>query len=176
MNKEDFTDRLILAGNTARKFAETLDYVNVKLPDKLVFTLQEYNDQLGRQSKNGKLKFLGGRFIDPSELKCLSASNAASLLWVGGKVPSWINVLPKNYTADTTEIELLFSKSLVPAEEEKLAPDYGMEFNNPLVPFRIRGPWMQEWIKMEKMNSNWFRRIVHSALSTIGLGGSSKSS
>jgi len=170
MDKREFIDRLILAGDSARKFAETLDYVKVKLPDKLVFTLQEYNEPSGTQSKDGKLKFLGGRFVNPSELKCLSASKAASLLWVDGKVPTWINVNVKNYTVNTTEIELIFTKSLVPAEVENLYPDYGMEPNNPLVPFRIRGPWMQEWIRKEKMSKNWFRRIIYSALAALGLG------
>lgn len=154
MVKKEFIDRLILAGETARKFAETLDYVKVKLPEKLVFTLQKYNDQRGRQMEDGKLKFLGGRFVNQNELKCLSASKAASLLWVDGKIPSWINIYPINYTAETTEMKLWFSKLLVPAEEEKLPPDFGMENNNPLVPFRIRGPIIQDWIKREKMNKN----------------------
>jgi len=71
MDKREFTDHLILASNTARKFTETLDYVNVKLPEKLIFTIQKYNDPGGAQSKIGKLKFLGGRFVNPSELKNL---------------------------------------------------------------------------------------------------------
>jgi len=58
----------------------------------------------------------------------------------------------------------------VPAEEEKLPPDYGWESNNPLVPFRIRGPFRQDWIKREKINKNWLYRIVYSALLTISLG------
>ena len=173
VNKKEFTDRLVLAGNSARKFAETLDYVKVKLPNNMVFTLQEYNDQRGHQSKDRKLKFLGGRFLDPSELRCLSAERAAALLWVDGQLPAWINVNVINYTADSTEIFLLFSKSLVAAEERKLPPDYGMEPNNLLVPFRIRGPWMQDWIKKRKNEwklvlancsfgsiSHWFRRFI----------------
>lgn len=176
MNKKEFIDRLILAGNTARKFAETLEYVEEKLPEKLVFTLQEFNDPRGRQSKDGKLKFLGGRFLEPSELRCLSAVKAASLLWVDGKVPRWIDVNVKNFTVDYTEIMLLFTKSLEQAEVENLYPDIGMEFNNPLVPFRIRGPGMVEWFEKDKMNKKWFCRVIHSALSAIGLGGSSKCS
>ncbi len=176
MNKKEFVDRLILAGDSARKFAETLEYVEEKLPEKLVFTLKKFNDPRGRQSKDSKLKFLGGRILEPSELRCLGAARAASLLWVDGKVPTWINVNVKNYTVNTTEIELMFSKSLVPAEVENLYPDYGMGPNNPLVPFRIRGPGMEEWIKKDIMNKNWFCRIVHSVLSAIGLGGSSKCS
>ena len=170
MDKRAFIDRLILAGSTARKFAETLDYVNVKLPEKLIFTIQKYNDTRGSQSKVGKLKFLGGRFVNPSGLKNLSAGRAASLLWVDGKVPSWINVSVKNYTDDSTEIMLLFSKTVVPANEEKLSPDYGMESNNPLVPFRIRGPIIQDWIIREKINKNWFNQIIYSVLSAMRLG------
>ena len=171
MDKRAFIDRLILAGSTARKFAETLDYVKVKLPAKLTFTIHKYNDPRGTQSKFGKLKFLGGRFLNPSELKNLSAAKAASLIWVDGKVPSWINVYVKNYNADSTEIMLDFSKTLVPADEAKLSPDIGMKPNNPLVPFRIRGPIRQDWIKREKINKNWLYRIVYSALLTIRLGG-----
>jgi len=170
MDKRTFINRLILAGNTARKFATSLDYVNVKLPEKLIFTIQQYNDPNGTQSKMGKLKFLGGRFLNPSELKNLSADRAASLLWVDGKVPSWIDVNVNNYDAYSTEIMLSFSKTLVPAVEEKLPPDYGMEPNNPLVPFRIRGPIIQDWIIRERINKNWFNRIIYSILSAIGLG------
>jgi hypothetical protein len=170
MDKKAFIDRLILAGSTARKFAETLDYVKVKLPVKLTFTIHKYNDPRGTQSKFGKLKFLGGRFLNPSELKNLSAPKAASLMWVDGKVPSWINVYVENYNTDSTEIMLEFSKTLVPADEEKLPPDYGMRPNNPLVPFRIRGPIIQDWIIRERINKNLFNRIIYSVLSTIHLG------
>jgi hypothetical protein len=170
MDKSAFTDRLILAGSTARKFAETLDYVKVKLPAKLTFTIHKYNDPRGTQSKFGKLKFLGGRFLNPSELKNLSAAKTASLIWVDGKVPSWINVYVKNYNADSTEIMLDFSKTLVPADEAKLPPDIGMKPNDPLVPFRIRGPIIQDWIIREKINKNLFNRIIYSVRSTIHLG------
>lgn len=119
MDKRAFTDRLILAGSIARKFAETLDYVKVTSPVKLIFTIQKYNDPRETQSKVGKLKFLGGRFVKPSELKNFSVDRAASLLWVDGKVSSWINIHPQNYTAETTEMKLEFSKLLVPAEKRK---------------------------------------------------------
>ena len=63
-----------------------------------------------------------------------------------------------------------FSKTLVPADEAKLSPDIGMKPNNPLVPFRIRGPIIQDWIIREKNNKNLFNRIIYSVLSTIHLG------
>jgi hypothetical protein len=170
MDKKAFIDRLILAGSTARKFAETLDYVKVKLPVKLTFTIHKYNDPRGTQSKFGKLKFLGGRFLNTSELQNLSAPRAAPLLWVDGKVPSWINVSVKNYNADSTEIMLEFSKTLVPADEAKLLPDIGMKPNDALVPFRIRGPIIQDWIIREKINKNLFNWIIYSVLSTFHLG------
>lgn len=169
MDKKAFMDRLILAGSAARKFAESQDYVKAKLPSKLTFTIHKYNDPQGTQSKFGKLKFLGGRFLNPGELKNLSAPRAASLLWVDGKVPSWINVSVKNYNADSTEIMLEFSKTLVPADEAKLPPDIGMKPNDPLIPFRIRGPIIQDWIIKEKINKNLFNRIIYSVLSTIHL-------
>ena len=87
MDKVEFIDRLILAGESARKFAETLDYVEQKLPEDLVFSIEKYNDQNGRQSEEGKLKFLGGRFLKPDELENLPADKAASLLWADGKIP-----------------------------------------------------------------------------------------
>jgi len=170
MDKKAFIDRLILAGSTARKFADSLDYVKVKLPAKLTFTIHKYNDPRGTQSKLGKLKFLGGRFLNQSEVKNLSADRAASLLWVDGKVPSWINVNVENYNADSTEIMLEISRTLVPADEEKLPPDIGMKPDNPLVPFRIRGPIIQDWIIREKNNKNWFSRILYSVISNIRLG------
>lgn len=150
MDKKEFIDRLLLAGDKARKFAESLDYVKEKLPENLIFTIFEYNDPNGRQSEDGKLKFLGGKFLDPKELKCLSASKAASLLWVDGRIPSWINISAIDYTSEATEMQMMFSKHLVKAEVENLYPDYGMEPNNPLLPFRLRGPSLEEWQKAGK--------------------------
>jgi hypothetical protein len=80
-------------------------------------------------------------------LEKLEARRAASLLWVDGKIPAWINIGVGNYTETHTELIMRFnSMLLVPADETELPPDYKCERGNPIVPFRIRGPGIpQGW-------------------------------
>src|SRR5262249_38419677 len=90
VNKQQFLERLTLAGETARKFAAS--YVLEQLPVALCFTISRYDDPHGRRGPPGTIKFLGGRFLEPADLSRLTASRAAALLWVDGKVPAWINI------------------------------------------------------------------------------------
>jgi hypothetical protein len=138
MNKQEFFERLNLAGETARRFAAS--YVFEQLPDDLCFTISRYDDPHGRRGPPGTIKFLGGRFLKPTDLSRLTAARAAALLWVDGKVPAWINIGVAACLDSKTELIIRFSALLVPADENELPPDIGCQKSHPLVPFRIRGP------------------------------------
>jgi hypothetical protein len=138
VDKQQFLQRLQLAGGTARAFAAS--YILDLLPEELCFTISRYDDPSGRRGPPGTIKFLGGRFLKPSDLVRLTARRAAALLWVDGKVPAWINIGVGARLETTTELVLRFCRLLVPADEGQLPPDFGCPPGNPLVPFRIRGP------------------------------------
>src|SRR5947207_2902845 len=90
VNEQQFLQRMQIAGETARNFAASC--VCEHLPEELCFTISPYDDPRGRRGPRGTIKFLGGRFLRPNELRSLTAARAASLLWVDGKVPAWINI------------------------------------------------------------------------------------
>jgi hypothetical protein len=137
VNKQQFLERMQLAGDMARNFSAS--YVLEELPEELCYTISPYDDPRGTRGPPGTIKFLGGRFLQPRDLRRLPAPRAASLLWVDGKVPAWINIGVSASLESKTEMLLRFSRQLVPADENQLMPDYGCEKGNPFVPFRIRG-------------------------------------
>jgi hypothetical protein len=138
VNKQQFLQRLRRAGIVAREFAARC--VRELLPEDLCFTISPYADQCGRQEPEGTIKFLGGRFLRPGDLRRLTAARAGALLWVDGKVPVWINIGVCGCSETTTELIIHLSRTLVPADENELPPDFACTKGNPLVPFRIRGP------------------------------------
>ncbi len=142
MTKVEFIDRLLLASAAARTVAARQPYVNEDLPTESRFTLMKFAPTV-----DGKIQYLGGRFLSPEELIQLSASRAGSLLWVDGKVPGWINIGVVNCTAMFTEYEIFFSEKLLPANADTLPPDIYMEPGNKYAPFRIRGPSEGGWIE-----------------------------
>lgn len=142
MNKRDFLDRLCLAGKIARDFAAS--YLVDDLPEELCFTIRSRGIDQGTQGLHGTIKFIGGRFLRSADLQQLKAQHAASLLWVDGKVPAWINIGVGNYTETHTELVIRFCSTIVPANEYELPPDYKYERGNPIAPFRIRGPGTPE--------------------------------
>jgi hypothetical protein len=138
VDEKQFYKRLLLAGQVARESAAS--YVVEQLPEELCFTLSAYNDPRGRPGPPGTIKFLGGRLLKPNDLHRLSASRAAALLWVDGKVPAWVNIGVAACRGMKTELLIHFSRRLVLADEGQLPPDFGCAKGNRLVPFRIRGP------------------------------------
>jgi hypothetical protein len=138
LNKQQFIQRLELAGETARNSAAR--YVLEHLPEDLCFTISLYDDQRGRRGPPGTIKFLGGRLLKPGDLRRLTAARAAALLWVDGKVPAWINIGVSACLETKTELLMRFCRTLVPADENELPPDFGCPKGNRLVPFRIRSP------------------------------------
>jgi hypothetical protein len=142
MDKQEFRRRLERAGQRARAFAA--QYVVEHLPDALLYSLPPMDDHRGRRGPEGTIKYFGGRFIRPDDLRCIPAHRAADLLWVDGKVPAWINVCVTSATAEATHIGLLCSAKLVPAEESRLSRDIVTVPGDPIEPFRIRGPAVPE--------------------------------
>jgi hypothetical protein len=140
MDKTEFQRRLERAGERARKFAE--HYVIETLPTQLLFTLSEFDDPQGKHGPEGTLKYFGGRFLSPADLKLVTPRRAAALLWVDGKVPGWINVYVDGVHATATHIFLSCGHGLVPADEQKLPRDLPMAVDktDPIEPFRIRSP------------------------------------
>lgn len=138
LDKQGFYERLCLAGKVARDFAA--GYLIDELPEDLCFTIRSSGSKPGAQGPPGTIKFMGGRFLQPAELQKLTARRAASLLWVDGKVPIWINIGVGDYSDTQTEMMIDFCSTLVPANENELPPDYNCKRGNALVPFRIRGP------------------------------------
>lgn len=147
MNKQQFLDRLKLAGEAARKLMA--GFVLEELPEDLCYTLSRHDDPRGERGPTGTIKFLGGRFLKPDHLSRLPAARAAALLWVDGKVPAWINVGVCGCLDAQTELSIEFCRTLVPADENDLPPDYGCEKGNPMVPFRIRGRVPFRWRSVE---------------------------
>lgn len=145
MEKREFIDKLIYSAALCRRLALAQEYVNEELVDEYVFSLNCSQVPLGETISDDEVKILGGRILKRSALKCISAMDAGKYLWVDGKVPSWINVCAVGFSKDFTEIEVTYTNNLVEANLENMWPDVGMEKNNPLVPFRIRGPSLEDW-------------------------------
>ena len=150
MNKTQYIDRLLLASNHARRFAMTLDYVTEILPTQFCYSLFVGLDPVDPINNDEEIKILGGRMLKRSSLMKLSPSRAGDLLWVDGKVPTWVNLCPIDINNNLLEFEVMFSKSLLPADPENLPPDYGMPPGNDIAPFRIRGPSERDWAKVAK--------------------------
>lgn len=150
MDKHDFFDRLCLAVKAARDFAAS--YVIDELPEELCYTIRSYGTDRGTQGPPGTIKFLGGRFLRPIGLQQLPPRRAASLLWVDGKVPAWINIGVANYSETHIELVIRFSATLVEANEDEVSPDYECERGNPIVLFRVRGPGTPEGWRSVQLN------------------------
>ena len=138
MTKTEFYERLCLAGKTARDFAAS--YIADDLPTDLCFTIQTFGIRHGTQGPPGTIKIIGGRFVQPDDLLRVNARRAASLLWVDGKVPAWVNLGVIDYANRLTELYIRFCSRIVMADVNLLPPDARCEPGNPIVPFRIRGP------------------------------------
>jgi hypothetical protein len=137
LTKKEFVDRLRTAARGARALAS--QYVVESLPETIVFNLRVVDDPRGTRGPEGTVKFLGGRFVLPANLVGLDASQAASLLWVDGRVPRWVNLYVEECDDQTTTIALMLTARLVEADAAKLPRDIGASPENELAPFRIRG-------------------------------------
>jgi hypothetical protein len=95
--------------------------------------------------RNGRIKFLGGRLLTPEELVGVEPVRARKYLWVGGKVPQWINLSVVAADDDHTYIELCVCNRLTSSMEHL----YHTREGNP--PFHILGPALPpDWESVEK--------------------------
>ena len=87
------------------------------------------------------LKYFGGRFVTPGDLKHLRAWRAASMLWVDGKVPAWVDVSVEGVYEDYSVVGVRCSTELLAFDEDKLPndlPEY-VDPGDSIKPFRTRG-------------------------------------
>jgi hypothetical protein len=141
LSQREFIDRLIAAGERVRLFTMRLGVT--QLPERLVYTLPARNDTRGRPAPGAALKYLGGRFVRPAQLRRLDAVRAGQLLYVDGRVPAWVNLTVVGRDASTTEIGAL-AGALIEGDPARLPRDVGASLENELAPFRIRGPGPDE--------------------------------
>ncbi len=99
MVTNEFTNRLIPAGETARTFAAS--FVPEPLLELLCYTLARFDNPQGRR-------------VPPH--------GVASLFWFDGKVPAWINIGVCDSTERETELMIHSCHTLLPADEDKLPP------------------------------------------------------
>jgi hypothetical protein len=83
---------------------------------------------------DGCVKFLGGRLLPPAQLLGVGPAQARKYLWVGGKVPQWVNLSVAAADADHTYIEVAVCDRLT----DDPAVLYHQREGNP--PFHILSP------------------------------------
>jgi hypothetical protein len=81
-----------------------------------------------------KFKFLGGRILTREDLVALSAVNVRKLLWIDGRVPTWINLAVDRLEAGALYLTVYYSKELA----ERDGPWRHAREGNP--PFHVLGP------------------------------------
>ena len=151
MDKPEFHRRLETAAERCRLLAER--YALRSLPATLLYVLPEFDDPYGSRGPQGTVKYFGGRFVKPAELRLINSHRAVDLLWVDGRVPSWINLAAEAVTSRGTVIQVDCSHSLAVADERALPRDLpaAVDPANPVEPFRIRGPALPPgWQSLEK--------------------------
>jgi hypothetical protein len=148
MDKAEFQRRLERAGERARLLAE--HFVIEELPPQLYYIMPDYDNDQGKRGPLGTIKYYGGRFLLPDDLRLVTARRATNLLWMDGKVPDHITVFVDWAGSSSTHIRLLSYGSIVVADENKLPRDlpraWEIEFqeivdeSDSIEPFHIRGP------------------------------------
>jgi hypothetical protein len=117
------------AATFCREFAG--QHVVEPLPLSLRFDFRAAHRSL---EPDGRIKFLGGRLLAPSQLVGVEPVRARKYLWVGGKVPQWVNLSVHAADADHTYIGVAVCGRLT---NDPLAL-YHQREGNP--PFHVLGP------------------------------------
>ncbi len=128
MTKEEYIRRFDLAATRCRDFAQSR-LIEV-LPDKLRFDV----DCGATGTKEGPVKIIGGRLVDPSDLVSMEYIPARRMLWVDGKVPRWVDFRIRRLEVDATIIEIRFSDKLVTDDSTLWHKGEGVP------PFHVLGP------------------------------------
>ena len=117
------------AAARCREFAQ--QFVSDELPSSLRFDFEIARMPL---DEKGRVKFLGGRLLPPTQLRAVDSVLAQKYLWVDGRIPHWINLSVHAADLEHTYIEVCTSARLT-NELERLYHD---REGNP--PFHVLGP------------------------------------
>ena len=128
MDKREYIRRFDLEASTCRDLARTC--VIEALPVDIRFDVALHREPNAR----GKIKYVGGRLLDPAAIRSLSYMEACEMHWVEGSVPRWINMNVSRVDGDATIIEIATTDMLISQEDRLLHRWAG----NP--PFQVLGP------------------------------------
>ena len=74
--------------------------------------------------QQGKVKFLGGRYLSADQTNSITIQQAAEYTFVDGKVPQWLNMHYVGYDNQYSYIRLYYCKELADSENKLyLMPD-----------------------------------------------------
>lgn len=138
-----FIDRLLAASEPCRALAESLGAGPLPSAFEFVFVCAQ---SLGGTMPDGRFKLHSGRFTTLAEVSSAhDAVHAGKLMWSHGVwIPVWVNVCVTARTASQTRLALCVSDRWCSPDPLRLSRDRGAPPENPLAPFRIRGPSAEE--------------------------------
>jgi hypothetical protein len=128
MDKKEYIRRFDLAVSACVDLART--YVIEVLPDDVRFDVAQHR----RPNEEGKIKYIGGRLLDPAAIRSVPYKEASEIHWVDGSVPRWIDMYVCRVDGDATIINIDTTDMLISQEEKLLHRWRG----NP--PFQVLGP------------------------------------
>jgi len=128
MDKKEYIRRFDLAVSTCRDLARTC--VIEVLPEEIRFDLALRREP----NEKGKIKYVGGRLLDPATIRSVPYVEACEMHWVEGGVPRWINMNVSRVDGDATIIEIAATDTLISQEDRLLHRWAG----NP--PFQVLSP------------------------------------
>jgi hypothetical protein len=85
-------------------------------------------------NEEGKIKYVGGRLLDPEAIRSVPYMEACEMHWVEGSVPRWIDMYVSRVDGDATIIEIITTDMLI-SQENRLLHHWA---GNP--PFHAMGP------------------------------------
>ena len=142
MDKSAFIVAFDQATAFCRDFAQR--FVIEELPTSVRF---DFSSSARTPNNKGLIKYLGGRLVTPEQLRGVEPAQARKYLWVGGKIPQWINLTVHAANGDFTFIEV-HACDRVTADNRKLL--YSAR-DGTKTPFHILGPSVPRgWVSPEK--------------------------
>jgi hypothetical protein len=125
-------------------------FVTEQLPASLRF---DFRAAARPTDATGRVKFLGGRLLVPSQLRGVEPVRARKYLWVDGRIPQWVNLLVHAADAEHTYIEVAISSRLT----DDFSQLYHQREGNP--PFHVLGPALPpQWVSLAesgKFHLSW---------------------
>ncbi len=124
--KEEYVSKFEEAANSCIDFAES--HLGSSFPRKIMCILG-LKEQREQADKEGKIKFLCGRYLTRNEMENLPIHKAANYTFCDVKTPTWINLYFVNADEEYSYIQVLTSKTIT-AEEIRHPehPDKSIQF------------------------------------------------